>query len=221
LRKTLTKAFIVLACLFLIASVIPPLIYGQVEQCFEVKFRGIVISRPDFGGAVGVEAVNVQVESSLSSQSSDLKVGDIVTVFWPIVPRFLNVSAKIGDEAEVYGSCCKDSMPSWWSNTGQYLVGIAADDYYLRATDHSDAPPPWWFWAIIIVGTGAVIGSMVILSRRKPHMESNPQNPEPLIPADKIIKAKAQYSQFPKINGENYGRFQLHRRADAVQKRHP
>lgn len=166
-----------LMAFFLVASVFLPFINAQVEQCFEVKFRGTVVSGPDFGGAVGVWGTNVVVEAIVSSQSSDLKKGDTVTVFWPVVPRYLNISAKIGDEVEVYGSCCKDSMPSWWSNTGQYLVGIAADDYYLRVISHPDAPPPWWFWTIIIVGTSVVIGSMVCVSRRKPRTEPDPQKP--------------------------------------------
>jgi hypothetical protein len=150
-----------------------PLTNAQVEQCFEVRFRGMVISHPDFGGAVGVSAVNVQVKNILSSQSSDLHEGNTITVFWPIVPRYLSISARVGDEVEVYGSCCRDSMPDWWSNTGQYSVGIAADDYYLIVTNNSDASstPPWWFWMIIIVGTGAVVGSMIMLSKRKPHAE--------------------------------------------------
>jgi hypothetical protein len=154
--------------LFLVSSIFLPFTRAQVGQCFEVKFRGTVTSHPDFGGAVGVGAVNVQVETILTGQSAGLKKGDLVTVFWPIVPRYLNINAQIGDEVEVYGSCCNDSMPSWWSNTGEYLLGIAADDYYLVVTSHSDVAPPWWFWAIIIIGTGAVIGSMVMVSRRKP-----------------------------------------------------
>jgi hypothetical protein len=106
--------------LFLVSLILFPFVRAQVGQCFDVKFRGVVTNGPDFGGAVGVWGVNIIVQTILLGQSSDLREGDVVTVFWPVVPRFLNISAKIGDEVEVYGSCCKDSMPSWWSHTGQY-----------------------------------------------------------------------------------------------------
>jgi len=138
--------------------------------CFEVKFRGRVTGYPDFGGAVGVMAVNVEVETIIYCQSSDLHIGDLATVSWPVIARYQNMNAQVGDFVEVYGLCCKDSVPSWWSNAGTYMVSISANEQYYMGVSRPPGPssaPPWWFWAIIVVGTAAVIVSLAVLSRRK------------------------------------------------------
>lgn len=168
--KILMKVSFLLVGLVLVASVFLPFAEAVVVQCFEVMFRGRVVGRPDFGGTVGVSAVNVQVETIIHSQLSELKIGDVTTVSWPIVPRYLNMSAQVGDVVEVYGLCCKDTVPSWWSNAGPYMISITANDqYYMTVIGHPEPStgPPWWLWAIIIAGTGIAIGSMIIASRKK------------------------------------------------------
>jgi len=102
----------------------------------EVKFRGVVTGPPDFGGAVGAGAVNVQINKIISDPTGDLTIEDNITVSWPIFPPFADISVMVGDRVEVYGDYLNiDEIPDWWSDVGEHWVNLNASDHYLAVSD--------------------------------------------------------------------------------------
>ncbi|KAB3544152.1 MAG: hypothetical protein C5617_007325, partial [ANME-2 cluster archaeon] len=102
----------------------------------EVKFRGVVTGSPDFGGAVGAGAVNVQINEIISDPTGNLTIEDNVTVSWPIVPPFAYINVTVGDRVEVYGDYRNiDEIPDWWSDVGEHWVNLNVSDHYLAVSD--------------------------------------------------------------------------------------
>jgi len=101
----------------------------------EVKFRGVVIGSPDFGGAVGVGGVNIRIDEVLLDPTSNLEIGDVATVTWPMVPPFAYIQVEIGDRVEVYGYYNTQEMPDWWSGVGEHWVSLSTSDHYLEKVE--------------------------------------------------------------------------------------
>ena len=102
----------------------------------EVKFRGVVTGSPDFSGAVGAGAVNVQINEIISDPTSNLTIEDNITVSWYIVPPFADISVMVGDRVEVYGEYRDiDEIPEQWSDVGEHWVSLNASDHYLAVSD--------------------------------------------------------------------------------------
>jgi parallel beta-helix repeat protein len=102
----------------------------------EVKFRGAVTGSPDFGGAVGAGAVNVQINEIISDPTGNLTIEDNVTVGWPIVPPFAYINVTVGAIVEVYGDYRNiDEIPDWWSDVGEDWVNLNVSDHYLAVSD--------------------------------------------------------------------------------------
>ena len=101
----------------------------------EVKFRGVVIGFPDFGGAVGVGGVNIRINEVLLDPTSNLEIGDVATVTWPMVPPFAYIQVEIGDRVEVYGYYNTQGMPDWWSGIGEHWVSLSTSDHYLEKVE--------------------------------------------------------------------------------------
>ena len=102
----------------------------------EVKFKGVVLGSPDFGGAVGAGAVNVQINEIISDPTGNLTIEDNVTVSWPIVPPFYEINVTVGDRVEVYGEYRDiEEVPAWWSDVGEHWVSLNTSDHYLAMSD--------------------------------------------------------------------------------------
>ena len=102
----------------------------------EVKFRGVVTGSPNFSGAVGAGAVNVQIDEILSGPTGNLTIADNVTVSWHIVPPFADIHVTAGDKVEVYGAYRDtEEMPDWWSDVGEDWVNLNTSDHYLEGSN--------------------------------------------------------------------------------------
>jgi parallel beta-helix repeat protein len=102
----------------------------------EVKFRGVVTGSPDFSGAVGTGAVNIQINETLSDPTGNLTIENNVTVSWPIVPLFADINVTVGDRVEVYGEYRDiEEVPAWWSDVGEHWVNLNTSDQYLAVSD--------------------------------------------------------------------------------------
>jgi len=101
----------------------------------EVKFKGVVLGSPDFGG-VGSGGVNVQIDEIISDPTSNLTIEDNVTVSWYIVPPFYAINVTVGDRVEVYGEYCDiEEIPDRWSDVGEHWVSLNTSDHYLVVSD--------------------------------------------------------------------------------------
>ena len=102
------------------------------ENMGTVKFRGVVTGEPAIG-AVGAGGVNVQIDEILSDPTGNLTINDVVTVGYPIVPHFADISAAMGNRVEVCGEYRDiEEMPDWWSGVGEHWVWLHASDHFYR-----------------------------------------------------------------------------------------
>ncbi len=102
------------------------------ETVNTVKFRGVVTGEPVID-AVGAGGVNVQIDKILFDPAGNLTIGDVVTVGYPIVPPFADISAAVGNRVEVCGQYRDiEEMSDWWSGVGEHWVWLYAPDHFYK-----------------------------------------------------------------------------------------
>ncbi len=152
---------LVLACSGTAAAACP-----NDENMGTVNFRGVVTGEPVID-AIGAGGVNVQIDEILSDPTGNLTIGDVVTVGYPIVLRFADINATVGDRVEVCGEYCDiGEIPDGWSEVGDHLVWLCEADHFYRLLSPTTPVPALAPTGIIaLIGLLCVIG-MIRIRRR-------------------------------------------------------
>ncbi len=122
-------AVLVLACSGTMAAACP-----NDENMGTVNFRGAVTGEPVID-MFGADGVNVQIDEILSDPTSNLTIGDVVTVGYPIAPPFADICVAVGDHVGVCGEYCGVEEPPDWSGVGDYMVWLHAPEHFCMRLD--------------------------------------------------------------------------------------